>query len=139
MSLTVCRHETVDEFLAAAGGFLEAHESENNLVFGISSAIRVSPELFADDPPRFATVTDADGRTDSLDYVLETKGPERVNYLLSMLDEMAYRKGVELPFAADALRGSGLRLLRPGQRVRITLAGDAGKRHVDRLQIITLA
>lgn len=47
--------------------------------------------------------------------------------------------GVELPFAADALRGSGLRLLRPGQRVRITLAGDAGKRHVDRLQIITLA
>lgn len=47
--------------------------------------------------------------------------------------------GVELPFAADALQGSGLRLLRPGQRVRITLAGDAGTRHVDRLQIITLA
>ena len=47
--------------------------------------------------------------------------------------------GVELPFAADALRGSGLRLLRPGQRVRISTSGQAGDRHVEQLQIITLA
>jgi 2-phospho-L-lactate guanylyltransferase len=47
--------------------------------------------------------------------------------------------GVELPFAAVALSGSGLRLLRPGQRVRITTSGVAGDRHVEQLQIITLA
>jgi len=38
---------------------------------------------------------------DSLRYVLETKGPDRVQYLLSVLDETAYREGVDLPFAAN--------------------------------------
>jgi pyruvate dehydrogenase E1 component len=38
---------------------------------------------------------------DSLDYVLESKGPNRVSYLLSVLDEVAHRQGVELPFAAN--------------------------------------
>ena len=38
---------------------------------------------------------------ESLEYVLETKGPERVSYLLSVLDEAAYRQGVELPFTAN--------------------------------------
>ena len=38
---------------------------------------------------------------DSLQYVLESKGPERVSYLLSILDEVAYRQGVELPFTAN--------------------------------------
>lgn len=46
--------------------------------------------------------------------------------------------GIELPFAADALQGSGLRFLRPGQRVRISTSGEDADRHVDRLQIITL-
>ena len=36
---------------------------------------------------------------ESLQYVLSTKGPERVRYLLSVLDETAYRHGVELPFS----------------------------------------
>ena len=49
--------------MAAAGPFLGAHEAENNLLFGISSAIRVDPELFADDPPQFATVADDAGLT----------------------------------------------------------------------------
>ncbi|HET7326965.1 MAG TPA: 2-phospho-L-lactate guanylyltransferase [Nocardioidaceae bacterium] len=44
--------------------------------------------------------------------------------------------GVELPFAAAALEGSRLRLLRPGQRVRVSI-GAAGA--VDRLQIVTLS
>lgn len=48
--------------------------------------------------------------------------------------------GVELPFAADALAGSGIRLLRPGQRVRLETSGDsAAELRIDRLQIITLA
>ncbi len=38
---------------------------------------------------------------DSLDYVLESKGPNRVTYLLSVLDDVAHRQGVELPFAAN--------------------------------------
>lgn len=47
--------------------------------------------------------------------------------------------GLELPFTADALHGTGLRLLRPGQRVRISTSGDAADRRVDALQILTLA
>ncbi|MBX7075259.1 MAG: pyruvate dehydrogenase (acetyl-transferring), homodimeric type [Pirellulales bacterium] len=38
---------------------------------------------------------------ESLQFVLDAKGPERVSYLLSMLDEVAYRQGVELPFTAN--------------------------------------
>src|SRR6187549_2039070 len=37
---------------------------------------------------------------ESLDYVLERKGPERVQQLLSALEEAAIRNGVELPFTA---------------------------------------
>jgi cold shock CspA family protein len=47
--------------------------------------------------------------------------------------------GLELPFAAAALDGTGLRLLRPGQRVRITVAGEGAERQVEALQILTLA
>jgi pyruvate dehydrogenase E1 component len=38
---------------------------------------------------------------ESLQYVLEAKGPERARYLLSVLDELASRNGVELPFAIN--------------------------------------
>ncbi|MCA9268609.1 MAG: pyruvate dehydrogenase (acetyl-transferring), homodimeric type, partial [Planctomycetales bacterium] len=38
---------------------------------------------------------------DSLQYVLETKGAERVRYLLSVLEHKAHLAGVELPFAAN--------------------------------------
>jgi len=38
---------------------------------------------------------------ESLQYVLESKGPERISYLLSVLDEVAYRQGVTLPFTAN--------------------------------------
>ena len=44
--------------------------------------------------------------------------------------------GTELPFPAEATAGTGLRLLRPGQRVRIETA-DSGVQ-VTRLQILTL-
>ena len=47
--------------------------------------------------------------------------------------------GVELAFDAHALVGTGLRLLRPGQRVRLELSDAAGERRIDRLQILTLA
>ena len=38
---------------------------------------------------------------ESLRYVLEQKGPKRVSYLLSVLEEQALREGIELPFTAN--------------------------------------
>jgi pyruvate dehydrogenase E1 component len=38
---------------------------------------------------------------ESLDYVLNAKGRDRVGYLLSLLDEKALREGVDLPFSAN--------------------------------------
>ncbi|MEX0714531.1 MAG: pyruvate dehydrogenase (acetyl-transferring), homodimeric type [Pirellulales bacterium] len=38
---------------------------------------------------------------ESLEYVLEAKGPDRVKYLLAMLDKTAFRHGVEPPFAIN--------------------------------------
>ncbi|MDQ3688518.1 MAG: GNAT family N-acetyltransferase [Chloroflexota bacterium] len=83
MALTVQHHAAVDEFLAAAGAFLEEHEAENNLLFGISSAIRVTPELFADEAPRFATVADDAGR-----ILAATLRTPPHNQVLSWTDDM---------------------------------------------------
>ncbi len=47
--------------------------------------------------------------------------------------------GVELAFDASALDGSGLRLLRAGQRVRISVSGAGATQRVEALQILTLA
>src|SRR4051812_5373087 len=38
---------------------------------------------------------------ESLDYVLERKGPERVQQLITALQQAAIRNGVELPFTAN--------------------------------------
>jgi len=46
--------------------------------------------------------------------------------------------GVELPFPSGAVAGSGLRLLRPGQRVRLETTGESDSLQVEHLQIITL-
>lgn len=46
--------------------------------------------------------------------------------------------GVEVPFPAEAITGSGLRLLRPGQRVRLETTGESDSLRVEKLQIITL-
>ena len=52
---------------------------------------------------RFPTTVDPTETAEwleSLDYVLESKGPERAQELLTALDEAAHRNGVELPFTA---------------------------------------
>jgi len=46
--------------------------------------------------------------------------------------------GAELSFASDALAGTGLRFLRPGQRVSIDLDEEGGPVRVLRVQILTL-
>ena len=58
MEYAAREHGSVDEFLAAAGSFMEEHEAENNLLFGICSMIRAAPQLFVDEPPTFASVID---------------------------------------------------------------------------------
>ena len=98
MALTVRHQTSVDEFLAAAGGFLEAREAEHNLLFGIASAIRATPEVFAEDPPRFATVTDAGGRV-----VAATLRTPPHNQVLSSIDDMA-----AVDALVQALRGQPL-------------------------------
>ena len=55
-------HATVDAFLASCGDFLAQREAEHNLLLGICTAVRATPELFAEDAPTFFTVTDASGR-----------------------------------------------------------------------------
>lgn len=47
--------------------------------------------------------------------------------------------GVELPFDATALEGSRLRMLRPGQRVRLLTSGADSSLRVDGMQILTLS
>ncbi|MGH2429631.1 MAG: GNAT family N-acetyltransferase [Candidatus Limnocylindria bacterium] len=61
MPFTLTRYRTVDEFLAAAGGYLAEREAEHNLIFGICSAIRANPET-PGEAPSFAAVTDDAGR-----------------------------------------------------------------------------
>ena len=84
MSFTVRKHASVDEFLAAAGAFLGAREAEHNLLFGIASFVRTSPELLTDGPATFATVTDGDGR-----IVAATLRTPPHNQVLSWIDELA--------------------------------------------------
>jgi len=59
MALTLHRFDRVDEFLRRAGAFLGAREAEHNLLWGITSQIRATPELFTGGAPSFAVVTDA--------------------------------------------------------------------------------
>ena len=47
--------------------------------------------------------------------------------------------GLELPFAAEALAGSRLRLLRPGQRVRLETTGSGTGLRIVGVQILTLS
>ena len=76
-------HASVDEFLGAAGSFLQAHEAENNLLFGICSNIRAAPHLFTDEPPTFASVTDRTGRV-----VAASLRTPPFNQVLSWVDEL---------------------------------------------------
>ena len=50
--------------------------------------------------PNDADPTETAEWLESLDYILENKGPERVQQLLAVLEESALRNGVELPFTA---------------------------------------
>jgi pyruvate dehydrogenase E1 component len=88
---------SVEDQLHAGDGYSKAVDE--------SSDAAVAEELTAPPEPVPAVPEDIDPAEtqewlDSLRYVLESKGPERVKYLLSVLDEKAHRSGVELPFTA---------------------------------------
>lgn len=84
MALRVEHLQDEAAFLERAGAFLARREAEHNLLFGICSAIRATPELFADERPRFAAVTDATGRV-----VAATLRTPPHNQVLSMVDDRA--------------------------------------------------
>jgi predicted GNAT family acetyltransferase len=100
MAYTVRHQTSVDGFLAVAGGFLEAREAEHNLLFGISTAIRATPEVFVEDPPRFATVTDAGGR-----IVAATLRTPPNNLVLSSIDDLVAVDALVEAFRDEALPG----------------------------------
>jgi GNAT superfamily N-acetyltransferase len=54
------RPTSVDEFVALAGDFLQAHEAENNLMLGLSGNLARTPGIFPN-PPRFAVALRTDG------------------------------------------------------------------------------
>lgn len=98
MTFAVRQHASPEEFLAAAGGFLEEREAEHNLLFGICSAIGANPELFLARPPRFASVIDAGGRV----VAASLRTPPN-NQVLSEVDEPA-----AIDALVDALRDERL-------------------------------
>jgi hypothetical protein len=98
MAFTVRQHASVDEFLAAAGPFLEAREAEHNLLFGIAGFVRTNPELLTDGPAHFASVTDAAGRV-----VGATLRTPPHNQVLSCIDDVA-----AVDALVDALRDEDL-------------------------------
>jgi uncharacterized protein len=97
------RFDGVDDFLAAAGDFLVAREAENNLLFGICSSIRTAgPDVFGEDPPRYAVVVDPFGEV--MAATLRTPPFQQV---LSHVDELAAVDLIvgALSEAGDALPG----------------------------------
>ncbi|MEW4561945.1 pyruvate dehydrogenase (acetyl-transferring), homodimeric type [Bremerella sp. JC770] len=59
--------------------------------------MRNNPSTFAQD----VDPAETQEWLDSLDYVLEGKGDDRVRYLLSALENRAHARGVDVPFAAN--------------------------------------
>ncbi|MFL5672852.1 MAG: GNAT family N-acetyltransferase, partial [Chloroflexota bacterium] len=53
------RFDAVDDFLAAAGGFLVEREAEHNLIFGVSANLRADPGRYSG-PPYLAAARNED-------------------------------------------------------------------------------
>lgn len=58
--MQVRRYPDVEAFLAAAGDFLAAREAEHNLLFGICSSLRETPEVYTGPAYLAAVLDDAD-------------------------------------------------------------------------------
>ena len=62
----------------------------------VANTVEVGPEVEVDVDP-----SETVEWLESLEDVYQRYGPERVGYLLTLLDEAAYRRGVTLPFTAN--------------------------------------
>ena len=62
-----------------------------------AAATEVSAVQTADTAVRDSDPTETQEWLDSLEYVLSTKGPERVKQLLGLLEDRAHRAGVDIP------------------------------------------
>jgi predicted GNAT family acetyltransferase len=84
MALVLHRFPGVDAFLAAAQDFLVGREAQHNLILGLSTQVRLTPDLFSEDPPTFATVVDGSGRI----VAASIRTPPN-NQVLSEVDDLA--------------------------------------------------
>lgn len=90
MTLEVHRPRTVDEFLAMAGTFLAEREPEHNLLLGLCSQIRSTPDA-SGEAPRFIVVKEGDRvagaslRIPPNNEVLSEMEPETVDALVGAL------------------------------------------------------
>lgn len=82
MRFRVTRPTSPDQFLRAAGSFLERHEAEHTTLLGLCASMQSSPEAFASDPPRFAVVHDVARRV-----VLAGLRTPPWNQLVSLADD----------------------------------------------------
>jgi predicted GNAT family acetyltransferase len=89
--LDVRRHADAASFLADAGEFLLAREAEHNLIFGITSRLRVDPRTYGQDP-YFAVAREGG------EVVAATMRTPPHNLILSEVDDEAALE----PLAADA-------------------------------------
>src|SRR6476619_4070473 len=76
----------------------EQNQSENEAAVGLANGDgpHITPV-----PPQDIDPVETKEWLDSLEYVLSTKGPERVKQLLAVLDRKARQAGVELPYALN--------------------------------------
>jgi len=65
-----------------------------------ATTVAIPDETFVD-PPHDSDPTETSEWLESLEYVLRSKGPDRVKYLLSALEKKARLEGVELPTALN--------------------------------------
>ena len=101
------RFAEVGDFLEAAGAFLVEREAEHNLIFGICSNLRDTPEAYSG-PPYHAVVTDGER------VVAAALRTPPFRLILSEIDEPA---AIGL-LAADALDGDPPGVLGPVEHAR---------------------
>jgi len=107
--LRLHRHTSADDFLAAAGAYLERREAEHNLLLGIAGTLRDEPSVYDEAPPLLATVEDGDR------VVAVALRTPPYNLILSEVEE---RGAVDL--LADELSGEDLPgVVGPPDAVRI--------------------
>jgi len=96
--MEVRRADSVAAFMALAGAFLEAHEAENNLIFGICSSIEADPSQY-ESGPYLATVLVGDRVVGA---AIRTP-PWRL--VVSHMDEPAMAEGLAADLAGEVLPG----------------------------------